>query len=226
LIRIGCYENRDENDKPKLNDNQSYGYSDTNRNPNGWRTIPLQKVVTDILGLKYEEIKPKINNYATYNPGYEYCTISEYSTMLAKQWNNLSGWYNIVEYLTNKGYKVLSLNTKESTTKDVISIHDKDIQEVASIIKGSKLHIGVGSGLSWLSWALNTPTIIISGFSEKWSEPKVEGRVINEGVCHGCYNDFYLAFDKSWLWCPRNKDFECTRTITSDMVIKEIEKVL
>jgi len=225
LFRIGCYENCDKNGKPVLNDNQSYGYSDTNRNPNGWRSVTLQKVATDILGLKYKEIRPRINEFPSYETNEKYITISEHSTMLAKQWNNLGGWNNIVEYLTSKGYKVLSLNNKESNTKGVISVHDKDITEIISILKGSKLHIGMGSGLSWLSWALQTPTIIIAGFSEKWSEPKVSGRVINENVCHGCYNDIYIPFDKSWLWCPRKKDYECTRAITSEMVISEIEKI-
>jgi autotransporter strand-loop-strand O-heptosyltransferase len=226
LLRIGCYENWDENNKPKLNDNQSYGYSDTNRNPNGWRSIPLQKVATDILGLEYKEIRPRVNEFPAYETNEKYVTISEYSTMRAKQWNNLNGWYNVVKYLLEKGYKVLSLNNKESNTKGVISIHNKDITEIVSILKGSKLHIGMGSGLSWLSWALQTPTIIISGFSDEWSEPTVEGRIINENVCHGCYNDIYIPFDKSWLWCPRKKDYECTRAITSDMVIFEINKII
>jgi hypothetical protein len=45
-------------------------------------------------------------------------------------------------------------------------------------------------------------------------------------VCHGCYNDIYIPFSKSWLWCPRNKDYECTRMITSNMVIEKIRGVL
>jgi len=116
------------------------------------------------------------------------------------------------------------LNKKESTTKGVISVHDKDITEIISILKGSKLHIGMGSGLSWLSWALQTPTIIIAGFSEKWSEPKVNIRITPpEEKCHGCYNNIYLPFDKNWLWCPLNKNYECTTSITSFDVLSKIE---
>ena len=33
------------------------------------------------------------------------------------------------------------------------------------VIQKSKLCIGIGSGLSWLSWSTGTPTCIIYGFS-------------------------------------------------------------
>ena len=90
--------------------------------------------------------------------------------------------------------------------------------------------IGLGSGLTWLAWGINIPVILISGFSEKWSETKSNtSRVINENVCHGCFNKCRLdAAD--WNWCPILKDtdrmFECTKTITSKMVIEEINKII
>jgi len=43
--------------------------------------------------------------------------------------------------------------------------------------------IGLGSGLSWLAWACELPVVLISGFSEKWSETTLDTyRVINENV--------------------------------------------
>jgi len=49
-------------------------------------------------------------------------------------------------------------------------------------------------------------------------------RVHNNTVCNGCWHN--SEFDKGyWKWCPNNKDFECTKSITSDMVIKAIDNI-
>ena len=54
-------------------------------------------------------------------------------------------------------------------------------------------------------------------------------RVINENVCHGCFNSERLDAG-DWNWCPlhrnTNREFECTKKITSDMVINEINKII
>jgi autotransporter strand-loop-strand O-heptosyltransferase len=94
----------------------------------------------------------------------------------------------------------------------------------------SKAFIGIGSGLSWLSWALDVPTVLISGFSYKWAEMKDCVRIGSpEGKCEGCFNRIRLDAG-DWNWCPDHKgterQFECTKLITSDMVIKELEKFL
>jgi hypothetical protein len=81
-----------------------------------------------------------------------------------------------------------------------------------------------------LAWACELPVILISGFSEKFSETKLDTyRVINENVCHGCFNNDRLNAG-DWNWCPLHKgtdrQFECSKKITSDMVIKEINKIM
>ena len=92
------------------------------------------------------------------------------------------------------------------------------------------MFIGISSGLSWLSWAAGTPTILISGFTDFDLEP-TEGvvRLINKDVCNSCWSNH--TFDPGdWNWCPDHKgterQFECTKSITSEMVIKELEKFL
>ena len=46
-----------------------------------------------------------------------------------------------------------------------------------------------------------------------------------EGFCKECYsNHRFDIFDK--YWCPENKNFECTMTITFDMVREKIEELL
>ena len=92
--------------------------------------------------------------------------------------------------------------------------------------------MGIGSGLSWLAWACNTKTVLVSGFSMDWCEFQADVRVINKDVCHGCWNKpEWGDFDRGdWNWCPKlkgtDRQFECTKQITSDMVIGEINKKL
>jgi autotransporter strand-loop-strand O-heptosyltransferase len=98
-------------------------------------------------------------------------------------------------------------------------------------IRDAKLFIGVGSGLSWLSWALNTPTIMISGFSYPYTEFQDCERIFPEDLktCRGCFNRKWLD-PGDWEWCPDHKDtprqFECTKNIKPDQVIVSIKKLL
>ena len=104
------------------------------------------------------------------------------------------------------------------------------ISDALKIIQESKLFIGISSGLSWLSWAAGTDTILISGFTDVFMEP-MNGirRVINEDVCHGCWS-YYIFNPGDWNWCPVHKgtdrQFECSKTITSEQVINEIKPAL
>ena len=104
------------------------------------------------------------------------------------------------------------------------------LQEVIDDMSECEFFIGLGSGLSWLAWACKLPVVLISGFSEKWAETTLDTyRVINESVCHGCFNSDRLDAG-DWNWCPLHKNtdrmFECTKEISSDMVIKEINKII
>jgi autotransporter strand-loop-strand O-heptosyltransferase len=65
---------------------------------------------------------------------------------------------------------------------------------------------------------------MISGFSDPVSEFYTPYRVINKNVCNSCWNDPNLTFDKgNWAWCPRDKNFECSREISFDMVKEKID---
>jgi autotransporter strand-loop-strand O-heptosyltransferase len=98
-------------------------------------------------------------------------------------------------------------------------------------LQKSEVFIGIGSGLSWLSWATNTPTILISGFSEGYSETQdnVHRITAPEGVCSGCYNRYKLDAG-DWNWCPDQKNttkqFECSKSIKATTVINELKKIL
>lgn len=213
---IGCYDD------------------DLNKNKVNWRLVPLQKVAADALGLPYKEIVPRIGIKPGARPPLreKYVTLSEHSTVGSKYWNYPDGWQKIVNYLNNKGYKVMVISKEATSLKNVIDRTNRPIQHTITNIYHSEMLLGVSAGPSWLAWALGVPVVLLSGYSTRWAEfsTGVE-RVINENVCHGCFNDPNVPFDRgNWNWCPRlehtPRQFECTKQITPKMVISAIERIL
>jgi len=199
-----------------------------NRNKINWREIPLQKVATDILGLDYKEVKAKIIPKLECDLTGNYVCISEFSTLYCKLWNTPNGWKDVISYLDTIGYKVVVISKEKSNLENTIHRTNRSIDETIATLKRAKLFIGVSSGPTWLAWTLGIPTILISGFSNKNAEMSSDvERIINEEVCHGCFNDPSLPFDRgNWKWCPRNRNFECSTKISSKLVIDSINKIL
>jgi autotransporter strand-loop-strand O-heptosyltransferase len=209
---------------------------DLTKNKNDYRNIPLQKIATDILGLEYQEIKPKIKKLNKYKSDKPYICLGIHSTAQAKYWNNSTGWQELTDYAINNGYDVYCLSKEEdgymgnTIPNGVKHIQNKTLEEIGEILLGSELFVGVSSGLSWYSWSLNVPTILISGFTDENLEMKNDVvRIINKNVCHGCWSKH--LFDRGdWNWCPENKgtekQFECSKSITFAMVKPHVKKIL
>ena len=86
--------------------------------------------------------------------------------------------------------------------------------------------ITISSGLAWVSWAVGTPVVMISGFTKPWYEFKSNNiRIHNPNVCNGCWNECE-NFDLHWLYCPKLKNFECTRKILAKDVIDAIKPLI
>jgi autotransporter strand-loop-strand O-heptosyltransferase len=212
----------------------SEGVYDKNKHPFDFKKMPLQKTATDILGLDYEEVRPLLKLPDT--PKKKKVGIGFHSTAQSKYWNNPDGWQAVVDHLNNLGYECM-IYSKEGDgymnnhyPKGVTIFKGGNLQEVIDDLSECEFFIGLGSGLSWLAWACKLPVVLISGFSEKWAETTLDTyRVINESVCHGCFNSDRLDAG-DWNWCPLHKNtdrmFECTKEITSEVVIGEINKLL
>lgn len=195
---------------------------------------PLLKVGSDILGLKYEEIRPKLKDFKVKKK--KLVTIAIHSTAQCKYWNNKTGWQEVVDFLNDKGYEVRLLSKEENGymgnwhPKGITQQPKGSLNDVIKVLQESKLFIGISSGLSWLSWAAGTETVIISGFTDVDLEP-INGvtRIIDKNVCNSCWSSH--EFDPGdWNWCPIQKgtdrQFECSKVITGQDVIKKIKKLL
>jgi autotransporter strand-loop-strand O-heptosyltransferase len=206
---------------------------DTNKEPEMCNTIPLQKASTNILGLEFKEIKPRIKFEPKSRPySQKYICIATHSTAGLKYWNHPNGWQQLVDILIAGGYQVVSISKEKSELKNVIELEDTSIENTMNVIHHSELFIGLSSGLSWLSWALGKHVVMISNFTQKDHEfTSNTTRITNENVCNGCWNNPMFKFDKGdWNWCPEHKDtprhFECHKSITPQMVIEKIKHLL
>ena len=214
------------------------GEMDPARHPTDFRNQPLAKSAYDILGLPFENIKPRIPCSPQGRPIRDkYACIAVHSTAQAKYWNNPTGWQDLVNYLNGRGYKVFLLSKEghhymnNVAPPEAIHVPEGPIQHLLAYLQHADIFIGVGSGLSWLSWAAGCPTCIISGFSLPFTEPSdCLRRVPDESICSGCFNKHYLN-PHDWNWCPEHagnpsRQFECSRSISATKVIEAIKPFL
>ena len=192
------------------------------KEPELCNTIPLQKAATNILGVDYQEIRPRINSQIGNNPYGKYVTIATNSTAGCKFWQK-EEWQLVINFLHEKGYKVINVSKEKNPFDHCEQLEDTSIENTMNVIHNSHLFIGLSSGLSWLAWALNKTVVMISNFTDADHEFKCI-RVDNTNVCHGCWNKPQFRFDKSWDWCPEHKgtdrQWECHKKIkASDVVI-------
>jgi autotransporter strand-loop-strand O-heptosyltransferase len=215
------------------------------RIPLDFKRYPLQQTASEILNLQYKEVKPVLDAPLKKTDIQDkYVVIAPHASAHAKYWNYPGGWQTIIDYLNNKGYKVVMLTAEPlgdewhdsklgGTLTGVINKTGFDIplEERMIDIRDASLFIGMGSGLSWISWALNTPTILISGFSYPYTEFQDCERIypLEYNVCTGCFNRHMLDAG-DWEWCPDHKNtprqFECTKSIKPEQVIESINKFL
>ena len=202
-------------------------FYDLNKEPVLPSTIPLQATATNILGLDYAEIKPKLNFTPKMNVASTdkpYVCIAPDSTAGCKEWS-LENWQGVVDFIINKGYDVINVSIDSKyKLKNVFIPSNLTLDATMQIIHYSEFFIGLSSGLSWLAWSLNKHIIMIANFSEENHEFKTDcTRIVNKSVCNGCWNNKNFKFDKGdWNWCPiwkgYDKQFECQKSITIEMV--------
>jgi len=205
-------------------------FYDKDKEPVNPATIPLQKAATNILNLEFTEKLCDIHFEPKERPiENKYVCIATHSTSGLKYWTP-QGWQEVINYLNEQGYSVIEISKDDTNFENCMKLEDKSIPNTMNYIHHSEYVIGLSSGLSWLSWGLGKKVVMISNFTEKDHEFTINCiRIVNESVCHGCWNKPQFKFDKgNWWYCPEHEDtprqFECHKSITSEYVINEIKK--
>ena len=213
---------------------------DLNRQPEDPKTRPMQATSFDILGIEHKQIRTKIRvPDAPRTIEEDYVCIGVHATAQPKYWNNPNGWNELIDWFDSQGIKVVLISREPNghmgnwitNPKLIDKSGDHPLESRIIDLKHAKMFIGVGSGLSWLAWATGTPTALISGFSGPDTEFLGAGvvRIFNPYGCHSCFNRHRLDAG-DWNWCPDHKgterQFECTKKITSQWVIGAIRPLL
>jgi len=196
-------------------------------------TIPLQKTISNILGIPFDELQPRISFRPSERPiEGKYVTIANESTAGLKYWNHPTGWVELVKYLNEQGYQVINVSKNGDNIPGSTKLTETSLETTMNYIHHSEFFVGLSSGLSWLAWGIGKHVVMISNFTEADHEFTSNcTRIVNHSVCNGCWNNPMFKFDKGdWNWCPEHKgtprQFECHKSITPEMVINQIKPLI
>ncbi|HEV7832808.1 MAG TPA: autotransporter strand-loop-strand O-heptosyltransferase [Caballeronia sp.] len=217
-------------------------FSERDHQPTDPRISNMQDMIAYLLGVPCQERKPNVVIAdKTRTIAERYVCIATQSTAQCKYWNNPRGWPTLIEHLKTLGYRVLCIDRdKQYGNADYMNLMpegaedftgNRPLQERMSLLHHADFFVGLGSGLSWLAWAADTPVVMISGFSHPSTEFRTPYRVINFHGCNSCFNDMTTEFDaQNFAWCPRRSDkpqpFQCTAVITPEFVMRVVDKLI
>ena len=216
VYRIGWF--RDDNG----------GWKKFDSYPNQVNRIPLQKTATDILGLEFEEKNYGINFKIDKRPIKEkYVVFGPEATAGCKEWV-YQHWVSLSKLIKELGYEVVILTKKPYHIHGVKNISGRPLEDIATYLYHAEKFIGLGSGMSWLNWALGKYTYMINGFVEDGHEFTSNMTKITNNLCIKCWNDPVHVFDAGdWDWCPVYKGTElqhiCQKSITPLQVFNTLE---
>jgi|TARA_B100001094_G_scaffold315056_1_gene354625 autotransporter strand-loop-strand O-heptosyltransferase len=208
------------------------GWQNFDMHPRQCNIIPMQATSSDILGLEEKELNYGLDFPKGKRPYKEkYIVIGPNATSGCKEWV-YGNWVTLCKLLQQQGYKVISLTKGEWKLDGVINHYNQPLDVVANYLHHADLFIGLGSGLSWLNWALGKHTVMINGFSDKHHEFTSRiTRIMNDDACFPCWTNRNFVFDAGdWDWCPIHKGTEkqhiCQKSITPMQVFKIIKNRL
>ncbi|APD12578.1 autotransporter strand-loop-strand O-heptosyltransferase [Pandoraea sputorum] len=209
--------------------------------PRDFRETGLHRTAAHILGVDETEARAKTALPDVSRPMAEpYVCIAVQSTAQCKYWNHPGGWDAVVAGLRERGFQVVCVDQKPRYGKNdfwqsipvgaIDATGDLPLTERARWLTHASAFIGLSSGLSWLAWTMDTPTVLISGFTLPHNEFATPYRVINPDVCTGCWHDPAIRYNHDdFHFCPRHKGteraFECTTSITPEAVLSAVDRV-
>lgn len=203
----------------------------------------LQRGYSDQFGLDFREIPAKIRKSGMKSPmDGKYAVLGVQTTAQCKYWNHPNGWSKLCKQLKKEGITPVSVDRYDTfgiegwwnvLPDESIKKVGMNFEEVIRWIEHCEVFIGVSSGLAWLAYGLGKKVVMITGTTAEGNEFEINNTVVsNRSVCNGCFNrpDLHRFNTGDWLWCPKHKGtkrhFECTKTITPDMVMNAVKEII
>jgi lipopolysaccharide heptosyltransferase II len=146
-----------------------------------------------------------------------------------KQWST-ENFARVAEFLGEKGFQIVAVATKkerevldnlEKLSKvPILTFNDLTLPEITALASRAKIFVGNDSGIAHIASAVQTPSVIIFGSSNRnhwrpWTDAPNE-IVYEEFACQPCAGRFCKEFDE-----PR-----CILSVKTESVINAIEIVL
>ena len=192
--------------------------------PKDCRTLSLQEVACAQLGIEYKETRPKFERDTEPLIKGKYICITTAAAGDFKFWHYPNGWQELTNYFAFRGYKVVHIGDTPFKLKNTIRKTGKlQWNSLMNYIQHAEFFVGLPSGLTVLSWGLGQTSYVIDGITKDFGYMQENViKIQNKNVCNGCFNDSNFVYDGQPNYCPQDKNFECTKRITTGMVIEKI----
>ena len=202
------------------------------QNPVQPNAIPLIKCITDILNVPFRELNYGLDFVPDKKPiKGKYICIGPRSTAGIKEWP-YDNWRELATKLHKDGYKIVNLSYEGFEGKNIINKKELDWESTWNYLHYADVFIGLGSGLSWVNWALNKHTIMINNFIPYGYEfTKNLTKIENHSVSNNVWSNPNYMFDAGdWDWDPEFQGTEnqhiCQKSITVEQVYKAVKDYL
>lgn len=128
-------------------------------------------------------------------------------------------WQDVIDYLNKRG--IIPVVLGSNTYTRCIQPNTANIKTLQSWIPHAVACVGLSSGLFWMAYQYDVPTIKINGFCDEMQEFMPTFQIRKDGGCRNCWNAGEVTnFDV----CPRHRDFECM-DFTAQDIIERIERL-
>ena len=201
----------------------------------------LQRGYCEQFGLEYREIPARVRKSGLKSPHTRpYAVLGVQTTTQCKYWNYPGGWETLSDSLREHGLEPVSVDRYESfgiegwwnrLPENSMRKVGMDFREVVRWIEHCEVFVGVSSGLAWLAYGLGKKVVMVAGTTAEGNEFEINNTVVsNRSTCNGCFNkpELHKFNPGDWLWCPIHKgterQFECTKTITPEMVMDAVKE--
>jgi ADP-heptose:LPS heptosyltransferase len=161
-----------------------------------------------------------LSNFVLFHPAAAFAT---------KQWAP-ENFARVAEYLAARGVKRVAVATKaecgvlksltDASRVPIVTLDDLTLPEITALASRAKLFVGNDSGIAHISAAVNTPSVVVFGSSNRdhwrpWTEAPHE-IVYEEMYCQPC----------AGYECKEFGEPKCIRSVHPERVISAAERVL
>ena len=162
----------------------------------------------------------KRGNYALLHPGTAFFT---------KQWP-VGHFARTAEFLAEKGFQTVAISSKKeaevlqklkaAAAVPIATFDDLTLPEIIALASNAKLFVGNDSGMAHIAAAVNTPSVVVFGSSNRnhwrpWTDAPNE-IVYEEFACQPCPG----------YECKQFGDPKCILSVTPESVFTAIDRVL